>query len=227
MLKTTNEVFPGFPDTAQDFFVGLAADNSKDYWQANRQRFETEIREPMTALAAALEPHVGSLRLFRMNRDVRFSKDKSPYKTQQGALHDRANGGVFYLHLDADGLLVASGDHVMARDQLGRFRDMVADDRTGPAFLEVIDTLTADGLTVGGGIRDPLKTAPRGYAKDHPRIAWLRWKGAVAGRRIDDADRLASPDLVDEIVRFHDASAPLLKLLDRHVGPSSEPRPER
>ena len=227
MPKTTNEAFAGFPDSAQDFFVGLAADNSKDYWQANRQRFETEIREPMTALAAALEPRVGSLRLFRMNRDVRFSKDKSPYKTQQGALHDRASGGVFYLHLDADGLLVASGDHVMARDQLGRFRDMVADDRTGPAFLEVIEELTSAGLTVGGGIQAPLKTSPRGYAKDHPRIAWLRWKGAVAGRRIDDPERLASPDLVDEIVRFHDASAPLRKLLDRHVGPSSEPRPER
>ncbi len=227
MPKTTTRTFTGFSDAAPAFFVGLAADNSKDYWQANRQRFETEIREPMMALAAALEPHVGSLRLFRMNRDVRFSKDKSPYKTQQGVLHDRANGGVFYLHLDADGLLVASGDHVMARDQLECFREMVADDRTGPAFLEVIDTLTADGLTVGGGIQDPLTGTPRGYARDHPRIAWLRWKGAVAGRRIDDPERLASPDLVDEIVRFHDASAPLLKLLDRHVGASTEPRPER
>lgn len=227
MPTTTTAAFAGFPDTAPSFFVGLAADNSRDYWQANRAAFEAEIRGPMEALVAALEPHAGPMRLFRMNRDVRFSRDKSPYKTQQGALVDRPSGGIFYLQIDADGLMVASGYHWMARDQLAQFREMVADDRTGSAFLKVIDNLTGDGLTVGGGIQDPLTGTPRGYAKDHPRIVWLRWKGAMASRRIDDPDRLASPDLVEEIVRFHDTSAQLLKLLDRHVGPSCEPRPER
>ncbi len=227
MPQTTTTVFDGFPEDAPDFFVRLAADNSRDFWQANRATFESTIREPMAALVAAIEPSVGPMRLFRMNRDVRFSRDKSPYKTQQGAVGDRPNGGVLYLHLDADGLLVASGTHVMARDQLARFRDMVADDRTGPAFLAVIETLTGGGLTVGGGIQDPLTGTPRGYAKDHPRIAWLRWKGAVASRRIDDPQQLASPNLVDEIIRFRDDSTPVLTLLDRHVGPSQEPRPER
>ncbi len=227
MPKTTTTAFAGFPDTAPDFFVGLAADNSRDYWQANRLAFASQVREPMEALVAALEPQTGPMRLFRMHRDVRFSRDKSPYKTQQGALRDRPEGGILYLQLDADGLMAASGYHWLARDQLHRFREMVADDRTGPAFLKVVESLTGDGLTVGGGIEDPLKGTPRGYAKDHPRIEWLRWKGAIASHRVDDPDRLASPDLVGEIVRFRDASIPLLKLLDRHVGPSSEPRPER
>ena len=227
MPKTTTGPFAGFPRTAPDFFVELAADNSRDFWQANWSRFETEIRGPMEALVAALEPHAGSMRLFRMNRDVRFSRDKSPYKTQQGALVDRPEGGIFYLQLDADGLMVASGYHWMARDQLGRFREMVAGDRTGPAFLKVIEALSGEGLAVGGGIQDPLKGTPRGYAKDHARIEWLRWRGAIASRRIDDPDQLASPNLADEIVQFGEAATPLLRLLDRHVGPSSEPRPER
>ena len=211
--------FTGFPESAPDFFVGLAANNDRDYWQANRETFEREVREPMTALVAALAPRFGALRLFRMNRDVRFGRDKSPYKTQQGAVGDRTEGGVWYLQLDADGLLVASGYHFLTRDQLARYRAMVADDRTGPELGRLIGVVAEDGLDVNGGVQTPLTGTPRGYPKDHPRIALLRWKGVVASQRIDDPERLGSPDLPDAVAGFWDAAAPLLALLDRHVCP--------
>ena len=217
--------FEGFPESAPAFFVGLAADNTRDYWQANRDAFERDVRTPMTALVAALGPRVGPLRLFRLNRDVRFSRDKSPYKTQLGAVGDRPEGGAWYVHLDADGLLLASGYHMMARDQLDRFRTMVADDRHGPTLVSLIDQLDDAGIPVGHGLEAPLKTAPRGYAKDHPRIGLLRWKGMSVSHRIDDPAALASPALVDEVARFWGSTEPLLQLLDRHVGPSELPNP--
>ena len=217
--------FDGFPETAPAFFVGLAADNTRDYWQANRDAFERDVRAPMTALVAALGPRFGPLRLFRLNRDVRFSRDKSPYKTQLGAVGDRPQGGAWYVHLDADGLLLASGYHMLERDQLDRFRTMVADDRHGPTLVSLIDQLDDAGIPVGHGLEAPLKTAPRGYAKDHPRIGLLRWKGMSVSHRIDDPAALASPALVDEVARFWGSTEPLLQLLDRHVGPSELPNP--
>lgn len=219
--------FEGFPESAPAFFVGLAADNTKDYWEAHRGAFEREVRGPMTALVAALEPRFGPLRLFRLNRDVRFSRDKSPYKTQLGAVGDRPEGGAWYIHLDADGLLLASGYHMMARDQLDRFRTMVADDRQGPALVEQNDRLGVGETSVGPGIESPLTGTPRGYPKDHPRIALLRWKGIMFSRRIDDPALLGSPDLVDEVSEFWETTLPLLTLLDRHVGPSSQPAGRR
>ena len=215
--------FDGFPESAPGYFVGLAANNDRDYWQANRARFEREIREPMAALVAALTPRFGALRLFRMNRDVRFSRDKSPYKTQLGAVGDRPEGGVWYVQFDADGLLVASGYHFLARDQLARYRAMVADDRSGPELRRLIDELVAAGVGVNGGVEAPLTGTPRGYAKDHPRIDLLRWKGIVASQRIDDPDRLAAAGLPGDVATIWDAATPLLALLDRHVGPPEPP----
>ena len=219
MEQVTPPAFDGFPESAPGFFVGLAADNTKAFWEANRTAFEREVREPMAALVAALAPRFGPLRLFRLNRDVRFSRDKSPYKTQLGAVGDRPEGGVWYLQIDADGLLVASGYHFLARDQRDRYRAMVADDRSGPELRRLIDDLAAAGFDVNGGVEAPLTGTPRGYAKDHPRIDLLRWKGVVASQRIDDPDRLAAAGLPGDVASVWDAAAPLLALLDRHVGP--------
>ena len=118
--------FRGWPVEALEFFDGLEADNSKIYWQANKAVYETLVRAPMEELLAELEPEWGEGRIFRPYRDVRFSADKSPYKTQIGA-----TVGEGYVQLNAEGLAAGSGMWEMAPDQLERYRRTVADDRSG------------------------------------------------------------------------------------------------
>ena len=138
--------FRGFPPEAFDFYARLVLDNSKAFWTANREVYERAVREPFRALAAELEPEVGTFHMFRPHRDVRFSKDKSPYKTGQGMATEGEGGEVYYLHLDAEGLFAVTGYHQMARDQLavpgGRRRRR---ERRGPG---------RDRRRVGGHLRD-------------------------------------------------------------------------
>ena len=106
-------------------------------------------RRAMDPLAAA---GFGPFKIFRMNRDIRFSPDKSPYKTQHGAAHE-ADGTVYYVHLDASGLMAACGAYMMAPDQLERYREAVADDNTGPALQGILNDLSERGFEVGHGMR--------------------------------------------------------------------------
>jgi uncharacterized protein (TIGR02453 family) len=214
--------FTGFPPEALAFFAGLEADNSKTYWETRKATWEATVREPMEAFLADLAAEFGPFRPFRPYRDVRFSKDKSPYKTQFGAASDRT-GGIFYVHLAASGLFAASGMYMMAPDQLERFRTAVDHDRHGPALRGIVDDLTAAGVAVGPGGEPPLKTAPRGYAKDHPRIELLRWKGAAASREFGAPPWLHTPEAVAKVATFWRAAAPLTAWLAAHVGPSREP----
>ena len=173
--------FRGFPPEALSFYEGLEADNSKTYWTAHGDVYEHAVKQPMEALCAELDAEFGPLRLFRPYRDVRFSRDKSPYKTAVAAFGESADGGHYYLHLSANGLFVGSGYYHMASDQLARFRAAVDDDRSGKEISAVTARLEGDGYDLAA--HESLKTAPRGFAKDHPRIDLLRRKGLVAGKQ--------------------------------------------
>src|SRR4051812_19524653 len=105
--------FRGWKDEALQFFEGLEVDNSKTYWQANKAVYEHEVRAPMEELLAELEPSHGAGKIFRPYRDVRFSADKSPYKTNIAATL-----GDGYISLSADGLGAGCGMYQMATDQL-------------------------------------------------------------------------------------------------------------
>jgi uncharacterized protein (DUF2461 family) len=140
--------FTGWPEEALDFYDGLMADNSKTYWLANKQIFDTCVLAPMTELLAELESEHGEGKIFRPYRDVRFSKDKSPYKTAMGAVV-----GDGYIQLSARGLAAGSGMWQMAADQLDRYRKSVADDRSGaeprgyPSHHPRVEWLRCKGLT--------------------------------------------------------------------------------
>src|SRR5262245_57185790 len=162
--------FRGWPADAVEFYEGLEADNSRTYWAANKAVYEQRVYGPMAQLLAELEPEFGEGKVFRPHRDVRFSADKSPYKTNIGATVDR--GG--YSQLSAAGLAVGNGMYVMAPDQLERYRRAVADEGTGTELTALIADLRRKGITAGG--YDTLKTAPRGYPRDHPRLEMLRYK---------------------------------------------------
>jgi uncharacterized protein (TIGR02453 family) len=206
--------FRGWPAEALEFFEGLEADNSKTYWQRNRHVYETIVRAPMEELIAELEPEWGEVRIFRPYRDVRFSADRSPYKTHIGALV-----GDGYVQLSAEGLAAGSGTWEMAPDQLERYRRAVSESRSGTALAAIVAEARASGLQIQG--REPLKTAPRGYPKDHPRIELLRYKGLVTWQDWPAGAWLGTRRAKDRVVRFLELSEPLNGWLRSNVGPST------
>jgi uncharacterized protein (TIGR02453 family) len=207
------------PPEAMRFFEGLEAENSKAYWEAHRGDFERYVVAPMRAVLDALDGY-GPFRVFRPYRDLRFDPGGAPYKTQHGAVSTTAGGSVRYVHIDAYGVFVAAGAYVLAPDQLARFRAAVADERHGPALERLLADLVPHG-EVGPGGHEPLRTAPRGYPKDHPRIELLRRKGVVVSARIEE-DAAGAEGLPDRVGALWDAAAPLLAWLDEHVGPARE-----
>jgi uncharacterized protein (TIGR02453 family) len=208
--------FEGWPEEALDFYDGLEADNSKSYWLAHKQTYETAVLAPMAELLAELEPEHGETKIYRPYRDVRFSKDKSPYKTAIGA-----HAGDGYIQLSAAGLAAGSGMYVMAPDQLDRYRTAVVEDSTGRALEQVIAELRKQDIDVHG--RDSLKSTPRGFSPDHPRVELLRHKGLVAWKEWPVEPWLATPAAKTRVAEFLVACRPLGQWLTKHVGDSSEP----
>ncbi len=208
--------FRGWPVEALEFFEGLAADNSKAYWQRNKAVYETLVRAPMEELLAELAPEFGDGRIFRPYRDIRFSSDKSPYKTNIAAMV-----GEGYVELTAEGLGAGCGMWEMAPDQLERYRSAVSEGRSGGKLTRLVAEARAGGLDVmGHGV---LKTAPKGYPKDHPRIELLRFKGLVAWRDWPAGAWLGTRRAKDRVVEFLRASEALSDWLRKNVGPSTLP----
>ncbi|OHV42494.1 DUF2461 domain-containing protein [Pseudofrankia sp. BMG5.36] len=212
--------FAGFPVEALIFFEGLEADNSKAYWTDHRETYERAVRAPMLALLAALEPEFGEPHVFRPYRDVRFSKDKSPYKTAIGAHCGR--GG--YVQVSANGLMAASGYWQTASDQVERLRAAVADDVRGPALEAIVERLRAAGYEISG---TQLSTRPRGYAADHPRIELLRYKTLTAHRDFGEPPWLAEPACVEQVASAWRDMRQLTDWLDQQVGPTRLPQSRR
>jgi uncharacterized protein (TIGR02453 family) len=206
--------FRGWPVEAIEFFEGLEADNTKAYWQDNKAVYERCVRAPMDDLLAELEAEFGAGRVFRPYRDVRFSRDKTPYKTNIAA-HVGDSG---YVSVSADGLGVGSGMFMMAPDQLERFRAAVADEGTGVALETIVATIRQAGH--GCGPHDALKTAPKGYPKDHPRIELLRGKGITTWHQWPPGAWLGTRKAKERILDVIWASAPLNEWLASHVGAS-------
>jgi uncharacterized protein (TIGR02453 family) len=216
----------GFRPAALRFFADLEDDNSREFWLAHADTYEREVRQPMTALVESLPERYQPFRLFRMNRDLRFTRDKSPYKTQQGAISE-ADGGDCYLQLDGGGMLVAAGAYQLEPDQLERYRAAVDDARKGKALERLLADLAQHGLETGMGM-PALKTAPRGYAKDHPRIELLRRKGLVGSRTLTGAALRDGDRVRDFVVETFSTCEPLLDWLARHVGaPARRSEPPR
>jgi uncharacterized protein (TIGR02453 family) len=213
--------FRGWPVEAVEFFEGLLADNSRVYWQDHKQIYEDYVRAPMDALLTDLGPEFGEGKVFRPYRDVRFSKDKAPYKTAIAATLER--GG--YIQMSADGLAAGCGLYRPAPDQLERYRAAVADARKGPALVKVVEAARAAKIDITAS--ETLKTAPRGWPKDHPRIDLLRQKGLIAWREWPVGAWLGTAKAKQRVVDFLHDAAPVQRWLDRNVGPSELPDDRR
>ena len=185
--------FKGWSEDCQRFFIGLELDNSKKYFEANRRTYEDSVKGPMVALLESLEADFGPGKVFRANRDIRFSKDKSPYKTNIAAdVGMGSKGG--YLSLDARGFTVATGRYVMSPEEMAKFRKKVAADASGTQLAGIVTRLMKSGYDIGG---EELKRVPPPWPQEHPRAELLRrkslyvwknyglrpWLGSASARR--------------------------------------------
>jgi uncharacterized protein (TIGR02453 family) len=207
--------FTGWPSEAIEFFDGLEFDNSKAFFDEHKATYLECVKGPMEALLAELAPEFGAPKIFRPNRDVRFSKDKTPYKTNIAALV----GGSGYLSLSAEGLGVGGGMVHLMPDQLDRYRKAVDHDTTGAALELVVATARKQGYECGP--HEALKTAPKGYPKDHPRIDLLRAKGIILWRSWPVDGVLSTRKAKDRVVKGLRAAIPLRAWLTEHVGDST------
>jgi len=205
------------------WFEGLERDNSRAYFQATRAVFEEQVRGPFEAMLDGLcMDFGGEPRVFRQHRDVRFSADKSPYKTRTyGILHSIAGtAAAFYAELSARGLYAAAGYWRMGSDQLERYREAIVDETAGTALVAAVAAVRADGLEL---TPPALKTAPRGMSRDHPRVQLLRYKDLVAGARLAPGPALATVAAREHVARTWRAAGPIVEWLDERVGPSALP----
>ncbi|MEO6797100.1 MAG: DUF2461 domain-containing protein [Candidatus Dormibacter sp.] len=219
--------FTGWPKPALTFLKGLHRDNSKAYFEAHREVYETACKEPMLALIAELEQQLGSEwegKMFRINRDLRFSKDKRPYKETVSAVFTSSKHATgHYLQLSHDALYIGTGGHEMPPDQLARYRDAVAG-KPGEKLAQIFAALHKKGYDSSEPI---LKRVPGGYPSDHPRAELLRAGSAWVNRTFKPAPWFHTPQALTRIREAWQDAGPLSTWLDTHVKPSSEPRRHR
>jgi len=220
------------------FFKQLAANNNKEWFEAHRDDYETNVREPMRELVEELDvrfarfaPEIGGdpkRSMFRINRDIRFSKDKSPYKTNAGCwFHHRsasrkvgseaAEGSAgFYFHLQPGKSFIGAGVWMPPRPQLTKLRDAIAE--KPQAFGRMVQALPKrfGGLST----ESALKRIPRGYAEDHPAAKWLKYQSFTTGRSLTDA-QVTSAKLPALLEREYEAMLPLVRWVNGAFGLSA------
>ena len=191
--------FAGFPDEGLVFYEGLEADNSKTYWTRHRPVYESCVRAPLQALVDELADEFGPAKLFRPYRDVRFSNDKTPYKTHQGAVVELPGrgAGAWYVQVSADGVRVAGGCWRLESDQVARYRRAVVDDVQGRRLAAEIGRLTAGGWEVGG---DRLTRSPRGFeVADAERATLLRHRSLHVAQQFEPAPWLHGREALERV----------------------------
>ncbi len=214
--------FEGFPDEAFRFYEGLCADNTKAYWTDHKAVYDSCVKAPMEALLAQLEPEFGGATFFRPYRDVRFAKDKTPYKEHAAAVvkDDPSGQAALYVQLGADGLYLGGGYFHTATDQARRLRAAIAEDRTGRALVTILDALVVDGFETFG---ERLKRLPKEHDPSHPRADLLHHKSLIAGRRSEPAEWMSTAECGERIASMWRALLPLGRWLQKNVGPSTSP----
>jgi uncharacterized protein (TIGR02453 family) len=202
--------FTGFPREAISFFKGLERNNNRDWFQANKETYERACRGPMQALMHELEPKLGKSKISRINRDIRFTPDRSPYKT-----HIAAGVGGYYINLSAEGVYVGTGIYKPEPPMLAQLRAAIDNNTSGRQLQTIVRTLGRKGYDVG--THASLTSAPKGYAADHPRIDLLRMKDIFGGRMFKPAVWLSTRNALFRIERVMRDIQPLKEWLSRNV----------
>lgn len=207
--------FNGFRAAALDFYDDLEVDNTRSFWEAHKAVYAEEVRAPMTALCAALAAEFGDATLFRPYRDVRFARDKSPYKTHQGAFVRTGPATGWYVQLSARGLMTGAGFYQAEPDRLAAYRAAVDDERRGPRLAALLADLEGQGWEISG---DRLKTRPRGWPADHPRLDLLRHRSLTVGRQHGFDPVIHTSQLTDVVRSDWRSARPLVEWLAEAMG---------
>jgi uncharacterized protein (TIGR02453 family) len=213
-MADSDAPFGGFPVAALDFYDDLEMDNTKSFWTAHKEVYDTAVKAPMLALVGALEPEFGKAKVFRPYRDVRFAKDKTPYKTHQGAYVASGPATGWYVQVGAAGVRVGVGFYEASSARLASIRDAIADDRRGKQLQRIINRLTKQEWEVGG---ERLKTSPRGYDADHPRIELLRHKSLTLGRSYGFEPVIHTAELLDLVRTDWQAARPFVEWISTNA----------
>jgi uncharacterized protein (TIGR02453 family) len=188
--------FTGFPSQALDFYDDLEADNTRTFWDKHTGTYDYSVKRPMVAMLAALEEEFGEAKIFRPFRDVRFAKDKTPYKTAQGAFVQVGPATGWYVEISARGIRTGAGFYDASGARIAAIRKAIDDDRRGNDLAQIIKRLEANGWVIGGHV---LKTAPRGYDLSHPRINLLRHKSLTIGHDYEFEPIIHTPELLEAV----------------------------
>jgi uncharacterized protein (TIGR02453 family) len=219
--------FAGFPDPEARFFRLLAKHQNREWFQAHKREFEDGWLAPMKLLLDEVRDAIdtgyrycdlGAPKIFRIYRDVRFSRDKSPYKTHVGGLVPIKRMGkltevpaALYFHVGQPRSFAAAGHYVMDTRALGRFREAVADEQRGKDLVRLLSALRKKGFSIDSFSNT--KRVPKGYPPDHPRAEHLRRKGLVVGFPPLPTGLLASPKLVPWLAKQARSAARLVEWL--------------
>lgn len=207
--------FTGFPEAALDFYDDLEVDNTKAFWEAHKEQYQAAVRAPMVALTDALERDFGAAKIFRPFRDVRFAKDKTPYKTHQGAFVGAGPACGWYAEIAARGFRTGAGFYDASAADLAKIREAMADEDKGQQLQRILAKLAKAGFEIGG---DRLKTSPRGYGADHPRIELLRHRSLVLMRDYGFEPIIHTADLVASVRKDWKATRPLVDWICARLG---------
>jgi uncharacterized protein (TIGR02453 family) len=207
--------FTGFPEAALDFYDDLEMDNTKSFWEAHKGVYAESVKAPIVALTDALAPEFGAAKVFRPYRDVRFAKDKTPYKAHQGAYVGVGPACGWYVEISARGVRTGAGFYDASGTDLARIRESIDHEATGKELQRILAKLEKAGFEIGG---EKLKTSPRGYDADHPRIDLLRHKSLTAGKPYGFDKVIHSPALVDAVRKDWRALRPLVEWVSVRLG---------
>ena len=207
--------FEGFPVAALDFYDDLEMDNTKSFWTAHKEVYDAAVKRPMDALVAALEPEFGKAKVFRPYRDVRFARDKTPYKTHEGAFVPSGPSTGWYVQVGAPGVRVGVGFYEASPARLAAIRTAIAEERRGRQLARIIAKLQRDGWDLGG---DTLKTSPRGYDPGHPRIELLRHRSMTLGRSYGFEPVIHTSELLDLVRADWRAATPFVRWVTENAG---------
>jgi len=214
VTESPASTFAGFPVAALDFYDDLEVDNTRAYWEKHKDVYTESVKAPMAALCAALAPEFGEAKVFRPYRDVRFAKDKTPYKTHQGAFVPAGPATGWYVEVSARGVRTGAGFYEASSPRLAAIRAGIDDDLRGAELERLLAGLEAEGWDVGG---DRLKTTPRGYSADHPRIELLRHRSMTVGRSHGFEPVVHTPELLDVVRDDWRALRPFVEWVARNA----------
>ena len=211
----------GIPLDALDFYEELAAENTRAWWQRNKDRYAASVRGPWNSSST---PSRRSSARARLPPEPRRAVQRRQVALQgpRGALVTTAPGMGWYVQVSAGGLVTGGGFHPTGPDQLARLRAAVDAPASGTALERVVAALRSAGFELAG---DRVATRPRGVPADHPRLELMRFKTLFARRDHGAPAWLSTPDVVEHVRADWRAVRPLVEWLTEHVGATEQPRP--